>query len=190
MPTWRVKYTNISAKDFLKSDYYIKCTELLNNDNLISYLKEHEMKLVFYPHIEMQKFINLFQTKSDLIEIKSANTDIVEDLLIESKVLITDYSSVFFDFSYLEKKVIFFHFDNDENDNAVNKRWFSFEKDSIGPIFYDVNTMVRYIDEFGVDSIENCFKQKMQEFFPEKKCNNCENTFIEAINLLEHYNGK
>ncbi|SUM33873.1 galactosamine-containing minor teichoic acid biosynthesis protein [Staphylococcus gallinarum] len=35
----------------------------------------------------------------------------VQSLLIEHDLLITDYSSVSFDFTYMNKPVIFYHFD-------------------------------------------------------------------------------
>jgi len=183
MPTWRVKYYRIEKKEFLKSDYYISCMNFLNNRKLIDFLEKNDIEFVFYPHIEMQKFISCFSTKSDKIKICTANEKIVEDLLIESKILITDYSSVFFDFAYLEKPILFYHFDNDENLAMYSRRWFNFEKDALGPIFYDDKSLVDYLTCLTNYKMDNNYLTKAREFFPSKNNDNCEKVFSEIKKL-------
>ena len=60
----------------------------------------------------------------------------VQDLLKRSKILITDYSSVFYDFAYMKKEVIYYQFDyNDFFKKHYEIGNFNFEKNGFGPIF-------------------------------------------------------
>lgn len=70
MPTWRSYLVNPSykkedksvEKGFTETEYYKKYKSLLNNTRLHELLKNYNVKLVFYPHYEMQKYIKLFNT--------------------------------------------------------------------------------------------------------------------------------
>jgi CDP-glycerol glycerophosphotransferase (TagB/SpsB family) len=59
----------------------------------------------------MQKFYR--PTVRDNISVATMETEDVQDLLVRCKVLITDYSSVFYDAAYLDKTILFFQFDRD-----------------------------------------------------------------------------
>lgn len=48
------------------------------------------------------------------IEIAKFKDYDVQQLLIELRILITDFSSVFFDFAYMKKPVIYYQFDRDK----------------------------------------------------------------------------
>lgn len=103
MPTWR----NYSNTD----EYIEKINELLNNKNLLNYLEEKDIYLKVYVHQLMQDKIKLVGNSRVIILDK--NTNITEQLLM-SKILITDYSSVAYDFYFMKKKVIFYQFDQEQ----------------------------------------------------------------------------
>ncbi len=184
MPTWRMKYTHYTEKQFLKSEYYRECMKLINDRKLDAFLGENGLKLVFYTHIEMQKFIHLFKTDLKNVIILDAESAVVEDLLIESRVMITDYSSVFFDFSYLDKPVIYFLFDNDENEAASKNMWFTYEKDALGPCFYDEEKMVDYILNMDMSKPEKLYAQRNAETFNLKDDKNCERNYEAILSLI------
>ena len=59
----------------------------------------------------------------------------VQDLLIRSSVLVTDYSSVFFDFAYMGKPVIYYQFDEDEfRKNHYQEGYFSYREHGFGRV--------------------------------------------------------
>lgn len=184
MPTWRVKYTNASETDFVKGDYYHACKELLESDELIEFLEKNDMNLMFYPHIEMQKYVHLFLPKSRRIVICDASSAIVEDLLLNSSILITDYSSVFFDFAYMFKPVIYYQFDNGENEQATSKRWFDFEKDGFGPICKNSTDVVKFLYELKDAQLNTQYQKRVNDMFPVRDKNNSERVY-QAIMRLE-----
>lgn len=183
MPTWRVKYTNASEMDFVRDEYFIGCKELLESDELASFLEEKNMNFVFYPHIEMQKYIHLFSAKSKRIVIRDAGSAIVENLLLESSILITDYSSVFFDFAYMLKPVIYYQFDNDENERAASKRWFDFEKDGFGPICRKSTEVIKILHELENTRLGEKYQKRVKEMFPIRDKNNSERVYQAIIGL-------
>ena len=58
-----------------------------------------------------------------------------QDLLNNSSVLLTDYSSVFFDFAYLKKPVIYYHPENDSY--HYEGSYFDYETMGFGDVAID-----------------------------------------------------
>ncbi len=118
MPSWR-EWLGREGKDnknldFKDSEYFKKWSEFLNSNKLLTLLEKYDKKLIFYPHRNMQKFLKHFTFESDRIIFANSSSYDVQDLLKTASVLITDYSSVFFDFAYMKKPVLFYQFDECE----------------------------------------------------------------------------
>ena len=115
MPTWRMNlyYSNKNNK-FTDSSYFKNWNGLLNNKQFLNIVEKNNIEVIFYPHYEMQKYIHQFNTKSKNVIIANQKEYDVQNLILTSNILITDYSSVFFDFAYLNKEVIYFQFDYEE----------------------------------------------------------------------------
>lgn len=110
MPTWRDWISN--EQTFLSSEYFSRYRNLLSNKKLENTLTLNNTKVIFYPHYRMQPFISHFKRlETDRIKVIEFGHYNVQDLLKKCKLLITDFSSVSFDFNYMNKPVIFYHFD-------------------------------------------------------------------------------
>lgn len=178
MPTWR---SWLKDEDFKLSDYYKYYNELLNNDVFLEYTKNQKYQIIFYPHHEIQPYVHLFKTKCNynhLIIADKYHYD-VQELLKESALLITDYSSVFFDFAYMKKPVIFYQFDFKKyRNNHYSKGYFDYE-DSFGPVTHDV---IELLSEIKNAINEQCkmplvYLKKVEEFFPLYDNNNCKRIY-------------
>lgn len=112
MPTWR-KY--IDRDRFEESLYYQTYKALLCCKEFHAILDKYGYKAVFYPHYEFQSKIQLFKELDlpDSVVIADMRYD-VQTLLKESEILLTDFSSVFFDMMYMHKPVLFYQFDEEE----------------------------------------------------------------------------
>lgn len=167
MPTWRKwipsstwsSYSKEECKEiFLGSEYYKRFNSLINNNELIKSLEDNSMKLIFYPHFEMQEYIDLFNTKSENVIIAKNDEYDVQTLLKESKLLVTDYSSVAFDFGYMRKLVIYYQFDSDKYyKNHYQRGYFIYEKDGFGPIIKNENNLVENIKRYIEDN--HCYEK-------------------------------
>ena len=96
MPTWR-GWEYPQGEKFYETAFYRHFQSMLENPRLLSLLEEKNLKLIFYPHIELQKELDKFKSPSERIILASWQDYDVQELLMRCSLLITDYSSVFFD---------------------------------------------------------------------------------------------
>lgn len=186
MPTWRMYLADMNREEFMRSDYYIHWNEVLKNPQLSAMLQEHDLKVVFYPHYEMQKFIDCFNIEDENVVIANFDGYDVQKLLMDAKLLITDYSSVFFDVAYMKKPCIYYQFDKNEFYSHHYKRgYFDYTDDGFGEVVTDIETLLEALKR-SVDaglSLEPHYAQRIDNFFELHDTHNCERIF-EAIEAL------
>jgi CDP-glycerol glycerophosphotransferase len=107
LPTWRDWI--VDAAIYLESEYHQRWSELLNDPRLHTLAQAHDLEIVFCLHPNMQRFINEFSDYP--VRVISQGEIDVQRLMKESAVLLTDYSSVGFDFSFLHRPVVYYQFD-------------------------------------------------------------------------------
>ena len=182
MPTWR---TYIQSKEeFLNSEYFEKWQGLLKNEELIALLEKNNFDLIFYPHYEVQKYLNCFEKGSARIKIASFDKFDVQLLLKESKLLITDYSSVFFDFGYMKKPIVYFQFDIDSFFNEIHEKgYFNHDEDGFGRVCLTIEDVVEAIQAcFDNDFVlEKHYLERVERFFPLYDNKNCQRIFESII---------
>lgn len=105
MPTWRPSHANMTIAQFKNTNYYKVFNRLLKHSKFKIIAKILNYEVIFYQHRNFQKFNQLFT--SDYVKVVSQKDHSVQELLLESDVLITDYSSVGLDFVLMNKKVIY-----------------------------------------------------------------------------------
>lgn len=182
MPTWRGS-DYPSGDAFYDTDYCRSFRSLLASPELVRLLEESDTHLVFYPHIEMQRYIDCFRAGSDRIVIADAGSHDVQELLRNCAVLITDHSSVFFDVAYLGKPVIYYQFDEEEfRAKHYKAGYFDCRRDGFGPVCTgeaELLSALRHCMESGmVPDAE--YRQRAERFFPLRDKNNCCRTY-EAV---------
>ena len=175
MPTWRQYLVNKSPESFRKSGYYLFYSDLISSEALQKVLKEYGWKMVFYPHIEMQKF-HAFHADGQWIRTASFESDDVQDLLKRCRILVTDYSSVYFDAAYMGKDIIFTQFDRTsfENDH-YNGCLINYEQ------FGTVTEMLGETEDEIREAILNPGQKRreQQDFFKWHDSRNCDRVFEE-----------
>lgn len=110
IPTWRDWLTNYEQ---IENSEYLKRFNTLLKSPKIKEIASNGVEVIFCLHANMQPFIDLFDIPSYVTKIKQGSVD-VQQLIKESKLMITDYSSVAFDFSFLNKPVIYYQFDKEQ----------------------------------------------------------------------------
>lgn len=184
-PTWRKKLSgkilengaHETLPDFDKSEYYINYKKLLTDKNLKRMLKKYKYTMNFILHPGMDGYKSFFDEFSDEnIRIISQNDVSYSQVFSESKLLITDYSSVFFDFAYLKKPEIFFQFDNDTFfEEHYSKGYFLYENDAFGDVLTDYKDVVAKI-KFYFDNgfkMEEKYIKRVNNTFKYTDKNNC-----------------
>lgn len=189
MPTWR-KWID-GKKKFQHSDFAQTYLHFLTNPELHTLLNNGNVDLVFYLHHEMQPFVDIFtfsDYSSHIIVAKETDYD-VQQLLKESALLITDYSSVCFDFAYMIKPVIFYQFDLQEyRKKHYAEGWFDY-KHCFGPVVQSEVELIAAIQQIvGCDfSMEEQYKAYVDECFPLRDDQNTQRVF-DSINCLSLLN--
>ena len=187
MPTWRLYLAQNPDINFEKTEYFKKYQELIQDYQLSEFLKQNDVKLIFYLHNEMRKYVDSFKTECKNIEVVYRDdTYDIQELLKESALLITDYSSVHFDFAYMKKPVLYYQFDKEDFfEKQYLPGMFKVEEDGFGPVVYDKCELVREIKnthEMGFQMNEKYYK-RMREFYQIYDNKNCERVYREICKI-------
>ena len=188
MPTWRSFLSGINEEEFKLSEYYIQWQSFLNDSSLHDKLTQYDVKLIFYPHYEIQRFIHLFASESDCIIIASKEKYDVQDLLKSSDILITDYSSVFFDFAYMNKPCVYYQFDEEKyRENHYNEGYFNYRTMGFGEVVITKDELISTILDYLELGFENKreYADRYKQFFPLHDDKNCERIYNAILSILK-----
>lgn len=181
MPTWR-RYLK-DEKSFQISDYFKCWNAVLDDRRLTEYLEKTDTTLVFYPHYELQPYLKHFTTASSKVVLANFKCYDVQKLLKESMLLITDYSSVCFDFAYMKKPSLYYQFDQEEYHKKHYKEgYFSFTEHGFGAVVKEHNTLIHEIlcSAESQYQMEPHYEKRTDAFFAYRDQKNCERIY-EAI---------
>lgn len=187
MPTWRMSLFYTSKKmPFESSKYFQYWNSFLNSKELNRILEKNNLKVIFYPHIEMQKYLKFFELNNKRIIIANFDDFDVQKLLCQSKILITDYSSVFFDFAYMEKPVIYYQFDYEEYRNSHYKEgYFCYKNDGFGNVVDNENELNNCLKKIIKNNykVEKKYLDRKKKFFEFNDSNNSKRIYEKIIAL-------
>lgn len=194
MPTWRkniakepIPGTSIREYDdnFKNTQYFKFYNNIINDKRLLSVLEEtgYKAKLCIHPIFEKQA-IDFKCNK--YVDVSTQLTDYQKEFN-ENSLLITDYSSVEFDFAYLKKPIIYTQFDKDTfyEGQIYEKGYFDYETNGFGPVCYDYETSVGTI----IDIIRNNCKidkkyiDRIDKFYKYNDKENCKRVYEEILKL-------
>ena len=82
----------------------------------------------------------------------------IRDLYLVSDMLITDYSSVFFDYANLNRPIIFFVYDIEEYRDELRGFYLDFEKEAPGPLFKSTEQLINGIKEIDTNEFQKTNK--------------------------------
>ena len=159
-----ILYAPTFRDDNLKQDINLDLQFLKENleDDYIIFLRLHS---------NVSNKLNIDNSLKNFIYDLSSYDD-VQELFIISEVLITDYSSVMFDFAITEKTMIFYPYDLGHYDNNI--RGFYFDYNEVpGPIVYNTMELCKSIIEYDKDIYSEkikSFATKYETFNDGKAC--------------------
>ena len=186
MPTWRKwlggeKNSLFKNNDFKKSDYYKKWNSLISNKDFQKFLVENDIILYFYPHVLMKDFLSEFVSQCENIKIVSPENDI-QEYFNTCDLLITDYSSVAFDFALLRKPVIYYQFDLEKyRSEQLQEGYFSYEKDGFGPALREECDVIKQSKEYIKKGLSSEYATRIEKFFGNCNNKNCSSTLYERL---------
>ena len=139
MPTWRkwLRHKSEGRNDKYNrndlNEYIDAWTSLLKNQNLIKLIKTQRIKIVFIMHSNMKSVIASDVFMSEGVTVVDLEQCDLQALMKKASMMITDYSSVFFDMVYMKKPVIFYQFDEERFRSCHYKKgWFDYKHTPFG----------------------------------------------------------
>lgn len=189
MPTWRsfllgkmdIDTGIYSFPDtILSSEYYLNYNKLLSNKKIFDIADEYGYKIQFKNHPNMSSITEKFEFDDRCDVLNDSET--YNNIFCTSNLIITDYSSVAFDFAYLRKPVIYFQFDKElffSGNHTYTKGYFDYEKDGFGEVEYDLESLIDRIIEYIKNDckLKDKYRQRIEDTFMFNDQNNCERVF-------------
>lgn len=179
MPTWRRGIDHLKDEQIVKLLYFRKMNSLFNNERLIKIAKEHDYDIIIKPHPKIMDILGLFDTNE---YVYVDGTSSYQELFNNSSILITDYSSVAFDFAYIKKPVIYYQYADDYH---FHETFFDYETMGFGEVISDENELIDLVEEYIINDCEmkDNYKDRVDSFYKFKDKNNCKRVYEEIKKL-------
>ena len=104
--------------------------------------------------------------------------DDIQELYVLSDILITDYSSVFFDYAHSRRPILFFVPDLNHYIENVRGLYLNMEKELPGPLIKDNDELIDIIKN--IDDVSSEYSDKYDEFY-ERFCSLCKGDSAKRI---------
>lgn len=200
-PTWRPWFsrghfnpTKDEINDFYHSDYFQKMQELIQSKELNSFLNNHGFSLNIYVHKLLYKYLLAGKIIKESSAVKFLKiTANVQTEIIESSILITDYSSISIDFLFLDKAVILYQYDRDNFYSKTNGSYIKFSEIDDMVVYdfcelmHEIERRVNTSDFRPTEKGEQLIK-KVVCFYDDKNCERLYDFMLELRNTTKQIN--
>ena len=176
-------FENIHSDSFKFTEYFEYYNSLINDKRLLEIMELYNYTGIFClsPYFSAQ-WVDF--TKNKIFEIKDYCN--LSKLILDGSLLVTDYSSIFFEFGYINKPIIYTQFDYMEYRKFhYPEGYFNYQKDGFGPIYDNINQTVESIINYIKCncSIEEKYLNRIQSFFIFLDNNNSERLYQHIMNI-------
>ena len=171
---------------FLESDFFLTFSSLFKNIKFLDILKKYNYKVVFYLHYALQSYTKNFEYlfNNKIIIADKEHYD-VQKLLIDSDILITDFSSVFFDFAFMKKPLIYFQFDQEKyREYHYKDGYFSYQNDGFGKVVRSIDDLVNEVSNLIECGLDSKYLNRIYSFFEYLDHNNCQRTYNSILEKM------
>ena len=188
MPTWRRWLNNIqSLEEFKQTEYYKNWFGFLSDKRVTDMAEKYNLVFYYYVHPTLNRYLDIFKdVVPNVVFLNSNEGNNIQSHLKSAKLLITDYSSVFFDFAYMRKPALFYQFDEDKYYKLhYIKAYFDYRKNGFGPVLMNREDLINELQKIITADfvLKRCFLENVNNFFPLNDACNCERIYNAIINL-------
>lgn len=187
--TWRHEYETYNENQLMKTPYVQKIIAILTNEKLLAELKQYGYKIKLIPHPNMKLLVEglrKMNLENEFVQIINTGEFTYREVFAKGSLLITDYSSVFFDFSYLNKPVLYIHDDKEQfSASHTYPLTFDYEQNGVGKVCYNINELLDSISE----NLENdcqlstIYEQRINKIFKYRDKNNSQRVYEELLKM-------
>ncbi len=190
-PSWRKnligEYVNntreLMPEKFLASDYYKETSSFLNSPELAELLEEYDLELDFQNHPIFKDYEQYFVIDNPRIHVTREGE--MQDYLM----MITDYSSIVFDFVYLQRPIAYFVPDYTEFRAGITHNYNKLDlplEEGFGDIAQTGDELIEIIKRIAENGFRPHppYKKRMADFFESREKNHCSRLY-EALKKSE-----
>lgn len=146
----------------------IKLDEIFNLDSLENFLQNKDYYLVVKKHFyhKDEDESEVLRKYNRIIDITKEDYDI-QKLVMECKLLITDYSSIYIDYLLLNKPLLFYCYDYDNYLKNDREMYFPYDEVTPGNKAYDFEGLIENLYTFSEESVEfgRDERERLKNFF-------------------------
>lgn len=179
MPSWRKKLMYAPPQYIMDSEYFKAINSLINNEELNKIAETYDYKIIFKPHPRVYDYIELFDTNDAVIVDKDTT---YQELFKSSDLMITDYSSVAFDFAYMKKPLIYYQYGNDYN---FEEGYFKYKSMGFGEVTATQEELIQIVRQYLQNDcqMKKEYESRVDSFYKYKDKNNCERVYEAILKL-------
>ena len=185
LPTWRMRLERDCRDEqtFRDSAYFRGWDAFLRDPALDVLLAKTGKRAVFCVHRHMARFETCFASTSARVAVKRWDEVDVPALLGKAAVLVTDFSSVYMDFAYMQKPVVYYQFDRETyRKEHLPEGYFDYKRDGFGPVTETEKDALGALETILANGCRMAavYQQRAERFFPLRDGRCSERTY-EAI---------
>lgn len=151
-PTWRDDEYHAAGQYKFKLQLDLeKMQNILGNDYVI----------ILRMHYFISDIIDLSCFEDFAFDFSKYND--INDLYIMSDLLITDYSSVFFDYANLQKPILFYTYDLNKYKDELRGFYIDMSNDLPGPLLFDTDEIIQNIKN--IEDVKKNYQNKYNDFY-------------------------
>ncbi|MEK4947769.1 CDP-glycerol glycerophosphotransferase family protein [Carnobacterium sp. FSL W8-0810] len=152
-PTWRDDYYLSRGKYRFKMPFDLEKVSHILNDEAVLIFRAHYLVSESLDSIKGRPNFYNFSMKED-----------ISDLYLVSDMMITDYSSVFFDYANLKRPMLFYAYDYEHYRDNLRGFYFDIEKESPGPFVTKQEEFYLYLREYMGKGEFSDYKTQLNKF--------------------------
>lgn len=186
MMTWREWLFDLTKEEFINSTYFKSTVGLLKHQGIQQLLADHNLHMNIALHPFMKKFEKYFTGLTDNehgIRFLDFNQETIEYSIDHNDMLLTDITSVSWDFLYLNKPIIFYMFDQKE---YLEKRgtYLNMDTDLYGYKANSIDHVYEYLKKIIEEKITyNEWYPKATDYIDYFDQDNCKRLTTRVMNL-------
>jgi hypothetical protein len=185
-PTWRQWLSTFEAvvtgrhtvgEDFRTSQFAQEWSAVVNSEEVKELAERTGLQVALLLHPNFQGTATLDTLPH--VQTLTFEGQNVQETFARARVLVTDYSSMFFNAAYIERPIVYFQFDKERVDagwHLGRRGYFDYERDGYGPVTFTAGEAVAEI----IKTVEAgpepppLYLERMQESFPRRDGRCCE----------------
>lgn len=155
-------------EDIEYSEYYKRYRELIRDPKLIEACRENAYTLVFKPHPLMEPYLSGIVAGTDVRYMGKGVS--YQDVLSKGSLMVTDYSSLAFEFAYLGKSTLYYQFDRKDffSSHTYRQGYFNYVRDGFGEVCGSkrklIGRIIAYMEKGCV--VKDKYRDRMRQLYP------------------------